>query len=120
MSSAPVPAPVQSTILQAARALWHLLAVVAITVWGFLAWPLPLPGIFVGLGALVFSVLFWALFLSPRPVLPTDRFGRSLVELMFLGAAVAAALAIGVPWVIAAVYGVVGAVYGYLALRPKS
>lgn len=120
MSNAPIPAPVQSTVVQVARAIWHLFAVATITIWGFLTWPLPFPGILTGVGALVVSVLIWALFLSPRPVLPTDRFGRSLVELVFLGCAVAAALAIGVPWLIAAVYGVVGAVFGYIAPRPKA
>lgn len=120
MSRAPIPDHIQSSILQGARALWHLLAVAAITIWGFLAWPLPFPGVFTGIGALVFAVLIWALFLSPRPVLRTDRFGRSLVELIFIAGAVAAAIAIGVPWLIAAVYGFCGAVYGYLAPTAKA
>jgi hypothetical protein len=111
------PVAAHPSVVPAVRAVWHLLAVVAITTWGVIAWPLPLPGVLVGIGALVLSVLIWALFLSPRPVLPTDRFGRSLVELIFLAGAVAAAISIGVPWVIAAAYGVIGAVFGYLAPR---
>nr|WP_245190299.1 DUF2568 domain-containing protein [Leucobacter exalbidus] len=95
------------------RALFHLASVVIITVWGFLSWPLPFPGILAGLGLLAFTVVIWALFLSPKPVLRTDRFGQALVELMLLAAAVAALLFLGVFWVWPALFGVVGAVVGF-------
>lgn len=107
--------PARSTILlQLARGIFHGIAVITVTIWGFLAWPLPFPGVLSGVGFLVLSVLVWALFLSPRPVLRTDRFGQALVELLLLAAAVAALLDFGVYWLWAALYGVVAAVVGYL------
>lgn len=107
--------PARSTILlQLARGIFHFVAIVSVTAWGFLAWPLPFPGVLTGIGFLVLSVLIWALFLSPRPVLRTDRFGQALVELLLLAAAVAALLDFGVFWVWAALFGVVAAVAGYI------
>ncbi|QZY53074.1 DUF2568 domain-containing protein [Leucobacter tenebrionis] len=104
-----------SAILQLVRGLFHLVAVVSVSVWGFVAWPLPFPGLLTGFGFLVLSVLLWALFLSPRPVLRTDRFAQALFELLLLAAAVAALLALGVIWIVPAVYGVAGAVVGFIA-----
>ncbi|WP_125098506.1 DUF2568 domain-containing protein [Leucobacter chromiireducens] len=104
---------------QLARGLFHLVAIVVITVWGFLSWPLPFPGIFTGLGLLVLSVLLWALFLSPRPVLRVDYFAAALFELMLLAAAVAALLSLGIFWVWPALFGVAGAVVGYLTSRRR-
>lgn len=84
------------------------------TVWAFTAWPLPWPGVLTGLMALALTVVIWALFLSPKPVLRTDRFGQSLIELLLVGGAVAAMLALGMPWLLAVAYFVVAAVIGYL------
>lgn len=106
----------RSTIVLASlRGLFHLLAIVSVTIWGALAWTFPLPGLFTGLGFLVLSVVVWALFLSPRPVLPTDRFGQALIELLLLAAAVAALLDFGFFWVWPVLFGVAGAVVGYAA-----
>ncbi|UOQ56557.1 DUF2568 domain-containing protein [Leucobacter allii] len=101
-------------ILQLIRSLIHLLAVVSVTVWGFLAWPLPFPGILTGLGVLVLAVLLWALFLSPRPVLRVDRFAQALFELLLLAAAAAGLLFLGWFWVWPALLFAAGAVVGYL------
>ena len=99
---------------QAVRGLFHLTAIVTITLWGFRGWEMPFPGILVGLGLLALSVLLWALFLSPRPVLATDRFGRALIELLLLAAGVGAMLGLGVNWIIAVAFGVVGAALGFI------
>lgn len=101
--------------LQLVRGLFQLVAVATVTVWGFLAWPLPFPGVLTGLGFLALSVLIWALFLSPRPVLRTDRFGQALVELLLLAAAVAALFDFGIFWAWPVLFGVAGAVVGYIA-----
>ncbi len=98
-----------------ARGLFQLAAIITVTVWGFLAWPLPFPGILTGLGLLALCVLLWALFLSPKPVLRVDRFAQALFELCLFAAAVAALLALGVFWVWAAVLGIVGAAIGFIA-----
>lgn len=105
----------QSQTMQALRGLCHLIAVVVITLWALLEWPLPWPGILAGAGFLVASVLLWALFLSPRPVLHTDRFGQGLVELLFIAGAIGAMLGLGVPWVVAALFGLAAAALGYVA-----
>lgn len=107
-----------TAVVQALRSLWHLIAVIVVTVWGFISWDLPTPGLFFGFGALILSVLLWALFLSPKPVLRADRFAQSMIELLLLAAAVAAIIELGVPWIIAAVYGVIGAVLGYVSGLP--
>ena len=115
MSETATPSAPRGQVLVALRGLCHLVAIVVITVWALLAWPLPWPGLLAAAGFLVLSVLLWALFLSPRPVLHTDRFGRSLVELLFIAGAVAAMLGLGAHWLLAVLFGVVAAVLGYLA-----
>ncbi|MCW2289696.1 uncharacterized protein DUF2568 [Leucobacter luti] len=118
MTSTTTPQPTRSTAtLQLVRGLFQLVAIVAITVWGFLAWPLPFPGILTGLGLMALAVLLWALFLSPRPVLRVDRFAAALFELLLLAAAVGAILSLGIFWVWPALFGVAGAVIGYLSSR---
>lgn len=118
-SNAQPQAPRSTAILQVVRALFHLATVVIITVWGFVSWPLPFPGIITGVGFLALTVVIWALFLSPKPMLRTDRFGQALVELLLLAAAVAALLFFGIFWVWPMVFGVAGAVVGYLASARK-
>lgn len=100
--------------LTVVRGLFHLASVIILTVWGFLDWAFPLPAIFVALGALVLSVVIWALFLSPRPVLRTDRFGQALIELLLLAAAVGALLSLGAHWAIAVAFGLAGTIVGYI------
>ncbi len=46
-------------------------------------------------------------------MLHTDRFGRGLIELLFIGSGVGAMLGIGVPWPVAALFGLVAAALGY-------
>lgn len=113
-SSAQTPPTRAAAILQLLRSVFHLVAVIAVTVWGFVSWPLPFPGVLTGLGLLVLSVLLWALFLSPRPVLRVDRFAQALFELLLLAAAVAALLALGVFWLWPVLFGVAGAAVGFL------
>ena len=75
-----------------------------------------MPGIVFGVGALVISVLLWAMFLSPRPALKgVDRFAQSMIELLLLAAAVAALIDLGVTWALAAAFGIAGAVLGFIA-----
>lgn len=120
MTSTSAPQPTRTPApLQLVRGLFQLVAVVSVTVWGFLAWPLPFPGILTGLGLMALSVLLWALFLSPKPVLRVDRFAAALFELLLLAAAVGALLALGVFWVWPALLGVAGAAVGFFASSRK-
>lgn len=100
--------------LQLLRSLCHLIVVVMVAVWAFTDWQLPWPGLLTGIGFTLLAVLIWALFLSPRPVLHTDRFGQSLIELLFIASGVGAMLALGVHWVVAVIFGVLAAVLGYV------
>ncbi len=116
MTSEPQPnaSPRDSQALQVVRGIFHLAVVIAATVWGFLDWAFPFPAVFVGLGALLLTIVIWAVFLSPKPVLHTDRFGHGLIELLFLASGAGALLALGVQWWIAVAFFVVGAVLGYV------
>ena len=103
-----------TAVLQLIRGLFQVISVLTITVWGFLAWPMPV-GILSGLIALVVSVVVWALFLSPKPVLRTDHFAQALVELVLTAGAVAAMLALGVHWALPVAFGIIAVVIGYIA-----
>ena len=88
---------------------------VSLGLWGFLSWDLPWSIVF-GVGAPVLAILLWALFLSPRAVLAIDLYGRSLIELLIMGAAALAWLDLGQP-VVAIVFGVVAVVSGVISGR---
>lgn len=77
------------------------------------------PGSALGIGAFIAAVLIWALFLSPKPVLRTDRFGQALIELLFIAAGVAALYFVGVPWLIVVICGVIAMLMSYLVLVSK-
>ncbi|MFZ4894721.1 YrdB family protein [Plantibacter sp. Mn2098] len=68
------------------RVFLLLVAFFTLGFWGFVAWPLPW-NIVIGIGAPVLAILIWALFLSPKPVLQVDLYGRTLVELFLFGSA---------------------------------
>lgn len=110
----PERASAGAAVTQLIRAAIHLLVVISVTLWGFLTWPSPW-FVLAGIGFGLFSVLLWALFLSPRPVLRTDRFGQALIELLFIAAGVGAALGLGVFWVPVLAVGLLGAVTGYIS-----
>ncbi|WP_446428737.1 DUF2568 domain-containing protein [Leucobacter sp. 1207-22] len=103
-----------TAVLQLIRGLFQVVAVLTVTVWGFLAWPMPI-GIITGIAALIVAVLLWALFLSPKPVLRADSFAQALVELVLIAGAVASMLALGVHWALPVAFGVIAVVIGYIA-----
>lgn len=92
------------------RFVLELFALVTFAIWGFSSWDLPW-SIVVGVGAPVLAALVWALFLSPRAVFGLDVYGRSLIELVVMGAAALAWLDLGQP-IVAIVFGVVAVVSG--------
>ena len=97
------------------RLVLELFAFVSLGLWGFLSWDLPWSIVF-GVGAPVLAILLWALFLSPRAVLAIDLYGRSLIELLVMGAAALAWLDLGQP-IVAIVFGVVAVVSGVVSGR---
>lgn len=100
------------------RFLLELFAFVSLGVWGFLAFPLPWPGVLVGFGAPALAILLWALFVSPKAVFRIDPFGQALVEIAVFSAAALGWWMLGQP-VVAVVFAVVAAVSGILHGRKQ-
>jgi len=100
------------TTNEALRLLVALFALFSLGLWGYLAWPFPLPGVFFMIGAPLFAAIVWGLFRSPKAVLPLDPVGRVLVEIFVMGAAVGAWFMLDYP-IIGLVFGVVAAVSGF-------
>ena len=69
------------------RFVLELFAFVTLGIWGFTAWPIPWPGVLVGIAAPAFAILVWALFRSPKAVFKLDPFGKAIVEIFVFGAA---------------------------------
>lgn len=101
-------------VVTALRSLLHVGILVSIAAWGLLAWPFPLPAVAIAAGGVVLVVLLWALFLSPKPVLAADRFGRSVVEVVLIAGAVAALLSLGVVWFVPVLFGLVAIVLAFI------
>lgn len=97
------------------RFLLELFALVSFGIWGFTATEMPW-NVVLGIGTPVIATLMWALFLSPRAVLAIDIYGRSLIELVVMGAAALAWLNLDQP-IVALVFGVLAVVSGVIAGR---
>lgn len=89
--SAPVAGVDRPTItaLDIVRVVVLIVAIASLALWGFASWDLPW-SIVIGVGAPVVTLLLWALFLSPRPVLRVHPFLRAVVELfIYVGVTIA-------------------------------
>lgn len=100
------------------RFLLELFAFISLGIWGFTAWPLPWPGVLIGIAAPAFAILVWALFRSPRAVIRLDPFGKAVVEILVMGSAAFAWLDLGQP-IVAIVFGVVATISGVLSGRAE-
>jgi hypothetical protein len=100
------------------RFFLELFAFVTLGIWGFVSFPLPWPGVLVGLGATALAILLWALFNSPKAVFKIDPFGQALVEIAVFSAAALAWWMMGQP-VVAVVFAIVAAVSGILHGRKQ-
>ncbi|WP_159606693.1 YrdB family protein [Agromyces humi] len=100
------------------RFFLELFAFVTLGIWGFVSFPLPWPGVLVGIGAPALAILLWALFNSPKAVFKVDPFGQALVEIAVFSAAAVAWWMMGQP-VVAVVFAVVAAVSGILHGRKQ-
>ena len=83
--------------LDIVRVLVLLAALASLALWGFGEWPTPW-NIVVGIGAPLLTLLIWALFLSPRPVLRLHPFLRALVEVLIYVGVTLAWWSIGQAW----------------------
>ena len=112
------PAPVKIGANDILRFILELFAFVSLGMWGFLAWPLPWPGILVGIGAPLFAILVWALFRSPKAVFKIDPFGKAIVEIFVFGAAAFAWWDLGQP-IVTVVFALVATVSGVISGRKE-
>jgi hypothetical protein len=103
------------TPLDIVRVLVLLAALASLALWGFGEWAMPW-NIVVGVGAPLVTLLVWALFLSPRPVLRLHPFLRALVEVLIYVAVTLAWWSIGQAWVGLA-FAVVAVTSGVIAGR---
>ncbi|MFF2387658.1 YrdB family protein [Agromyces sp. NPDC058104] len=100
------------------RFFLELFAFVSLGIWGFMAFPLPWPGVLIGLGAPALAIVAWALFMSPKAVFRIDPFGKALVEIAIFSAAAIGWWMLGQP-VVAIVFAVVAAVSGIINGRKE-
>ena len=100
------------------RFLLELFAFITLGVWGFAAWPLPWPGVLVGILAPAFAILVWALFRSPKAVFRLDPFGKAVVEICVFGAAALAWWDLGLP-LVAVIFALVATVSGVVSGRAE-
>ena len=100
------------------RLVLELYAFVTLGIWGFLGWPLPWPGVLVGIAAPAFAILLWALFRSPKAVFTLDTFGKALIEIAVFGAAALAWWDLGLG-MIGLVFAIVATVSGVLTGRKE-
>ena len=100
------------------RFVLELFALFSLGFWGYIAWPFPWPGFLYMIGAPLFAAVVWALFRSPKAVVPLDVVGRTLVEIFVMGAAVAVWFMVGYP-LVGTVFGIVAAISGVIAGRAE-
>ncbi len=96
----PLPAGTRPRLnaLDLVALLCELFAIVTLALWGFAGFELPW-NIVAGIGAPLLAILVWALFVSPRAVVPVHPFVRALVELLVYVAATIAWWSMGYAWV---------------------
>lgn len=100
------------------RFVLELFAFFSLGFWGFAAWPLPWPGLLVGIAAPAFALLLWALFRSPKAVFRLDPFGKAVVEIAVFGAAALVWWDLGLP-LVGVIFAVVATVSGVLTGRSE-
>lgn len=97
----------------------ELFAFFSLGYWGYLAWPFPWPGIAFMIGTPVFAIVVWALFRSPKAVIPVDIVGRGIVEIAVMGSAAIAWAMLGHP-IVAIVFAAFALVSGIINLRKEA
>jgi hypothetical protein len=95
------------------RLLLELFALFSLGFWGYLAWPFPIPGVYFMIGTPLFAAIVWAVFRSPKALLPLDPVGKVLVEIFVMGAAVGTWFMLGYP-IVGLAFGVIAAISGVI------
>ncbi|WP_374208750.1 YrdB family protein [Microbacterium sp. USTB-Y] len=105
----------RATPLDIVRVVVLVAALASLALWGLVAWTLPW-NLVAAIGAPVITLLLWALFLSPRPVLAVHPFLRAAVELVVYAGVTVAWWTMGQAW-IGIGFAVVAVASGLLAGR---
>ncbi|WP_394552879.1 YrdB family protein [Agromyces sp. MMS24-JH15] len=100
------------------RFLLELFAIATLGIFGFAAFPLPWPGVLIGIALPALAILLWGLFRSPKAVFHVDPFVKALVEIAVFSTAAIAWWVLGQP-VVAVVFAVVAAVSGIINGRKE-
>lgn len=95
------------------RFLLEIVAIATLAIWGFVMWPLPWPGVLMGILLPALAILLWALFRSPKAVFHTDVFVKAIVELVVMGTAAFAWWDMGQP-IVAGVFAVLAITTGLI------
>lgn len=88
----------RATALDIVRVIVLVAALASLVLWGLAAWTLPW-NLVAAIGAPILTLLLWALFLSPRPVLVVHPFVRAAVELLLYAAVTVAWWTMGQTWI---------------------
>ena len=88
----------RATPLDIVRVVVLIAALASLALWGLVAWALPW-NLVAAIGAPVITLLLWALFLSPRPVLAVHPFVRAAVELVVYAGVTIAWWTMGQAWI---------------------
>ncbi|WP_442928246.1 YrdB family protein [Microbacterium sp. MMO-138] len=88
----------RATPLDIVRVVVLVAALASLALWGLVAWTLPW-NLVAAIGAPVITLLLWALFLSPRPVLAVHPFLRAAVELVVYAGVTVAWWTMGQAWI---------------------
>jgi len=88
----------RATALDIVRVIVLVAALASLVLWGLAVWTLPW-NLVAAIGAPVITLLLWALFLSPRPVLAVHPFVRAAVELLLYAAVTVAWWTMGQAWI---------------------
>lgn len=117
----PAPQPQQpnagTVALLTVRFLTELFAIFTFAWWGFTSWPFAW-NILAGVAAPAAAMLVWALFVSPKAMVPVHPFVRAAVELIVFAAATVAWWTMGQVW-IGLAFAVVAVVCGLLVGRRR-
>ncbi|WP_295010327.1 YrdB family protein [uncultured Microbacterium sp.] len=105
----------RATPLDIVRVVVLIAALASLVLWGLVSWPMPW-NLVLAVGTPVLTLLLWALFLSPRPVLRVHPFVRAAVELVVYAGVTIAWWSMGQAW-IGLGFAVVAVVSGLLAGR---
>ncbi|GAB6856809.1 YrdB family protein [Microbacterium xylanilyticum] len=88
----------RATALDIVRVVVLIAALASLALWGLVVWTLPW-NLVAAIGAPVITLLIWALFLSPRPVLVVHPFLRAAVELVVYAGVTVAWWTMGQAWI---------------------